>query len=467
MNGAVGVLIRRDIWSLPPDDPIVSAYAGAVKRMRERPEVVPTSWSYQAAMHGTHTKPNKPLWNECQHGTWFFVPWHRMFLYYFERIVRAAVVEGGGPANWALPYWNYGAGGESAKLPLAFREPKLASGEENPLYVAERAEGMNSGQGAIPARAGSPAKALARPAFIGKAEFGGDRTEPAQFSKSGGELEETPHNIVHGLVGGEDGLMADILKAAQDPIFWLHHANIDRIWSAWTATTAHSDPGESSWRGQSFSFFDEHGQSASLRCEQVLQTVPDLGYTYDTEPPSPPPPPAPPPPHTTTLVMNEPERELIGATEEPVELTGRPVTVSVPIDAAAAEPFGPDVHAYLNVEEIEGEGNPGTGYAVYVDLQPNSAGEEQPTRHAGNLSFFGIERARQPAGDQAPHALQSSYEITTVARELDAQNQWAGHPLRVTFEPLGLAASDPADVESVGHENQPVRLGRISVFYDA
>jgi tyrosinase len=165
--------------------------------------------------------------------------------------------------------------------------------------------------------------------------------------------------------------------------------------------------------------------------------------------------------------MSKPKRELIGATEEPVKLTGEPFTVSVLIDASAAEPFGPAVHAYLNIEEIEGEGNPGTAYAVYVDLQPNEPAEEQSGRHAGNLSFFGIERAREPAGDQAPHALQSSYEITTVARELNAQNQWAGHRLRVTFEPLGLAASDPADVESAGHEDQPVRLGRISVFYDA
>ena len=195
MSGRGTVYVRRDVWSLAPDDPIIDAYTNAVKRMRERPPDDPTSWTYQAAMHGTHAKPNKPEWNGCQHGTWFFLPWHRMFLFFFERIVRAAVAEGGGPADWALPYWNYGVGGERAELPLAFRSPTLPAGEPNPLCVAERAAGMNNGKGTIPEGAGSPAKALDRPQFIGKAEFGGDRTEPAQFSESGGEVEETPHNV--------------------------------------------------------------------------------------------------------------------------------------------------------------------------------------------------------------------------------------------------------------------------------
>ncbi len=467
MSTSAAVFVRRDIWSLQPNDPIVTAYAGAVQRMRERSASNPTSWSYQAAIHGTHAKPDRPGWNECQHGTWFFLPWHRMFLYHFERIVRAAVIENGGPADWALPYWNYGLGGEKARLPLAFREAQLPSGEPNPLYIAERAEGMNSGAGFVPTRAGSPAKALARPAFIGKAEFGGDRTAPAQFSKSGGELEETPHNIVHGLVGGEGGLMADILTAAQDPIFWLHHANIDRIWSQWIAAGRH-DPQDAAWRGQGFTLFDEQGQPATLRCEQILATVADLGYTYDIQPQPPAAPPGAAPASVTAV--SPPERELIGATQNEVVLTGEPVTVPVAIDAHATEPSGSDVRVYLNVEEVEGESNPGTGYAVYADLQSGQPAEGQSDRHVGNLSFFGIERAREPAGDQSPHALQSSFEITAIARALQARDAWAGHELPVTFEPLQLLPVEGAAegaVPSASHADRPVRLGRISVFYDA
>jgi tyrosinase len=471
MSSPSTVFVRRDVWSLPPDDPIITAYAGAVKRMRERSPDDPTSWIYQAAIHGTEAKPNKPEWNECQHGTWFFLPWHRMFVSIFERIVRAAVIEGGGPDDWSLPYWNYGLGGERARLPLAFRDPTLPDGQPNPLYIAERAAGMNNGKGEIPEEAGSPAKALARPQFIGKAEFGGDRTHPKQFSKSGGELEETPHNVVHGLVGGEAGLMSNILTAALDPVFWLHHANIDRIWSDWIGVpgSQHEDPSEAEWLEQRFGFFDQHGQPASLLCQQVVETS-ALGYTYDTEP-APAAPSAPPTPAAPMVAgVNPPARELVGATDQPVSLIGEPVTATVPIDARAAEPLAPDVHVYLNVEEIQGQANPGTGYAVYANVGPGTPAAERPGRRIGNLSFFGIEGARDPAGDQAPHTLQSSYEITEIARQLEQAGEWTGHELPVTFEPFGLSAATgaaPGELESARHSNKPVELGRISVFYDA
>jgi tyrosinase len=41
---------------------------------------------------------------------------------------------------------------------------------------------------------------------------------------------ENIHNGVHDWVGGTMGLLE---TAAADPIFWMHHANIDRIWWQW------------------------------------------------------------------------------------------------------------------------------------------------------------------------------------------------------------------------------------------
>lgn len=461
--------VRREIWSLQRDDPVVSAYAHAVQTMRERPEDDPTSWAYQAAIHGTYATPSRAQWNECQHGTWFFLPWHRMFLYYFEQIVRAAVVVAGGPTDWALPYWNYGLGGRNATLPIAFRQPKLADGSDNPLYVAERAPGINSGA-TLPAYATSPAKALARPAFIGTAEFGGDRTAPAQFSESGGELEETPHNVIHDMVG-RGGLMGDIRKAAQDPIFWLHHANIDRIWTVWSAASGHTNPAEARWGGQSFAFFDADGHAASLRCDQVLATLPDLGYTYDTAPsPVPAPPPAT-PPGVRAADVGPPERQLIGTSEESIVLVGETVSVPVPIDPQAAQPMAPSQRAYLNVEDIEGESSPGTPYGVYANLPEDASAELEAAHHVGNISFFGIERAREPAGDEPAHNLRSSFDVTALARDLEAHDEWAGHALLVTFRPLTLTPPEIADendlVQSPAHEDRPIRIGRVSVFYDA
>jgi tyrosinase len=272
------LLVRREVSLEPPWDPTLTAYAKAVALMKTRDSDPkdPTSWTYQAAMHGTTVTPPRELWNGCQHGSWYFVVWHRMYVYYFEQIVRAAVVATGGPADWTLPYWNYGRGEAYAAIPPAFRSPTLPNGGANPLYVKERAPGINTGH-RLPARATSAAIALERPYFIGSPEFGGGETEPGQFWTETGRLEQTPHNDVHSLVGG---WMGNVFQAAQDPLFWLHHTNIDRLWAVWNST-GHVDPKAPKWTGHKFKFFDTERRLIEKECGAVVNTVTDLNYTYD------------------------------------------------------------------------------------------------------------------------------------------------------------------------------------------
>ncbi len=47
-----------------------------------------------------------------------------------------------------------------------------------------------------------------------------------EFCGTQGTLEQTPHNLVHVFVGG---IMAQA-NSALDPLFMMHHCNIDRIW---------------------------------------------------------------------------------------------------------------------------------------------------------------------------------------------------------------------------------------------
>ncbi|HEY2766998.1 MAG TPA: tyrosinase family protein [Solirubrobacteraceae bacterium] len=262
----------------PQGQQALAAYAKAVGAMKARPKDNQTSWAYQAAMHGTYNKPLAPLWNGCKHFSWWFVAWHRMFVYYFEQIVRAAVVETGGPANWALPYWDYELGGEHASIPDAFRK---ADGGANPLYVAQRAPGIN--EGARLKRAVTTSRfALARPDFIGSTEFGGGEAPPTpQFWEEAGELEQTPHNVIHDALGGRGGWMSDPDRAAQDPIFWLHHAQIDRLWARWNSE-GHANPThDKTWSQQSFEFFGVDRKLVSKRCIEVVDTVAGLEYDYD------------------------------------------------------------------------------------------------------------------------------------------------------------------------------------------
>src|SRR5205823_6232495 len=97
----------------------------------------PRGWFYQAGIHGSLSETPLPDWNQCQHGSFFFLSWHRMYVFWFERILRAA----SGDPNLAVPYWDYTNPNQQA-LPTAFWQPADAS---NPLYVHARDFQMNQG----------------------------------------------------------------------------------------------------------------------------------------------------------------------------------------------------------------------------------------------------------------------------------------------------------------------------------
>src|SRR5947209_11178911 len=115
----MAVLIRRNIYNLDLNGPEIASLRKGVQAMMNRdpadpnnPNPIvnpnflptnPTSWLYQASIHGTYAAPPAEGWNMCQHEGYFFVLWHRMYIYWFERILRAA----SGDPNLTLPYWNY------------------------------------------------------------------------------------------------------------------------------------------------------------------------------------------------------------------------------------------------------------------------------------------------------------------------------------------------------------------------
>src|SRR5687768_15197734 len=157
-----GTRVRRDVWRLAEGDPILLWYAKAVGAMQARPINDPTSWRYQSAIH-EYTVDGDPLrspsdvlpsngdrrrfWNQCQHNSWFFLPWHRMYLAAFEQIVAATIEQLGGPRDWALPYWNYSdaSNGNARRFPPAFRAARLPDGTVNPLHVRARNPDCNRG----------------------------------------------------------------------------------------------------------------------------------------------------------------------------------------------------------------------------------------------------------------------------------------------------------------------------------
>src|SRR5438034_6906362 len=176
--------VRRNVGAMSASHAVILGYRKAIKAMQALPPNDPRSWTYQAAIHGTFSTPPMTAWNTCQHGNYFFWSWHRMYLYWFERIVKKM----SGDGKWALPYWDWSAPSQR-QLPAMFRDP----GTE--LYTVNRNPAMNDGTGSLPASHVNYSSAFALVNFI----------------SASGSIEVTPHNVVHGDIGG---LMGSVPTAA-------------------------------------------------------------------------------------------------------------------------------------------------------------------------------------------------------------------------------------------------------------
>jgi hypothetical protein len=92
--------VRRSVGGMTGFDPVITDYRNAIKAMRLLPTSNPLSWAYQAAIHGSTLAQNLPAWRSCEHGTYYFWSWHRMYLYWFERIVLFVDLQGNAKSIW-------------------------------------------------------------------------------------------------------------------------------------------------------------------------------------------------------------------------------------------------------------------------------------------------------------------------------------------------------------------------------
>jgi tyrosinase len=89
-------------------------------------------------------------------------------------------------------------------------------------------------------------------------------------------LETSPHNSGHIIVGAGNSHMGNGMSPL-DPIFWLHHCNIDRLWAQWQAAGNTTPPLSSTYDSQ---FVDANKQPVMATSTNALN-IADFNYTYD------------------------------------------------------------------------------------------------------------------------------------------------------------------------------------------
>jgi hypothetical protein len=306
---------------------MLASYATAIKASLKLPPSDPRNFYRNAFVHTL----------DCPHGNWWFLPWHRGYLGWWEQTLRSL----SGNTSFAFPYWDWTA---EPFVPDAFWQDVLnpsasefisawsdfeaqlkpamtalyasltpaqqtqlsdrsAPGQDfttvDGLFTA--AQGMffpppdaraltqsSPNFDAITKKAVSLATiqaALANKVFTGAdGGFGSDIASQHSQGVGFGILEGQPHNNVHNDVGG---FMGDFLSPV-DPIFMAHHSNIDRLWWVWTAKqtalglpTLPTGSDLKPWQQEPFLFYmNSEGKPVPQNTAGDYAAIGSFNYTY-------------------------------------------------------------------------------------------------------------------------------------------------------------------------------------------
>lgn len=423
----------------------VQSYQAAVAAMLRLPATDPRNWYRNAFIHLL----------DCPHGNWWFLPWHRGYLGWFEQTCRQL----SGDPTFALPYWDWTAewiknhNGQFLTVPPAFSDANSVLNPANPAYIAGftafktqfdpvvtayyaglsvaqtaelRIRGLgtpndfwNAASGIFfpPSEARQPnfdaptlkavspetvLDALAPTAFLDSTTVGFGSYKAMAHSQSVGSdtLEGQPHNLIHNAVGG---FMSDMFSPV-DPIFFMHHSNLDRLWDVWTRKqqarmlpTTPQGADLALWQREPFLFYIDHnGQPVPNAKAGDFVTIGQFNYQYQ-------------PGFGEQVVQQKPpavpnaERAFVATLSKgtldfggPTTATARvPAALTHPENAAAAAPLFARVT--IQVPEYTG----GTRFHVLVNAPAGSrAVNFRSPSYAGTFSFFGSHGHGHGHGEQ-------------------------------------------------------------------
>ncbi|XP_022726199.1 polyphenol oxidase I, chloroplastic-like [Durio zibethinus] len=285
------VRVRRPAHLLDQND--ISKYNKALSIMKSLPYDDPRSFARQANLHclfctGAYEQQNSdtPL---SIHRTWLFFPWHRIMIYFHERILGSLI----GDDTFALPVWTWDIP-EGMMIPnfyvnmnLSFFHPERDFSHFPPQmadldYATERhisrEQQIDTNLAFMYTQMVSGARKTEL--FMGCAYKANEG-----YCNAPGTVERAPHNTLHTWIGSnlnpgrED--MGKFYSAAKDPIFYAHHSNIDRLWDVWREIQEYQlDIKDPDWLDSFFFFYDENLKLIRVKVRDVLD-ITKLGYSYE------------------------------------------------------------------------------------------------------------------------------------------------------------------------------------------
>jgi tyrosinase len=242
-------------------------------------------------------------------------------------------------------------------------------------------------------------------------------------------IESNLHINVHVDIGG---WMGSVLTAAQDPVFYVHTTNIDRLWNLWLARggSMRNDPlFLDVWKSNSYTFFNENGNEVQMTGCDVMRCAEQLNYTYEGEPAQVNqycPKPLPALSTDVRLLVEGPSTELTGE------------QVSVPIDLAPIRQRLPKLlkmkDAFVALAfRLQAASEPGAVWEVYFGLPPNANAKSDNPCFLGTASLFSRGVLSHSSGQSASAAF-----LFPAARALQAAISSNQEKLFVRFVPSGL-----------------------------
>jgi tyrosinase len=217
------------------------------------------------------TPPGNASGRNAAHRGSVFLPWHRVMLLLLEQNLQRVL----GDATFALPYWDWAADGDKAiasqpsspiwaanclggtGAPVSTGPFKFDAADPNSWRVRVASDafgqlrsvnrGLNRALAAIPSgvqdlpTSASVARSLAiappydTAPWSAVSSLATFRNRLEGWNAAPGSSPPHLHNRVHVWVGGD----MSPASSPNDPVFYLNHCNVDRIWEAWMARPGH------------------------------------------------------------------------------------------------------------------------------------------------------------------------------------------------------------------------------------